>query len=984
MNAEELNILAKFDMTSTGCLVMVSDLAGCENVSEILALSVAESFGATAVYFRRTIDNSMSKPLVYIYDEDSIDRQEINDIHKDLWSSGVVPLFYIVSNTSLKIYNCHKSLQRVGRSQQYISKPIDTFDFESEVIEQFRIEKYSSNLFDTGVFWENNSELIHFANSPYQKLLKGLENAKKYLKKQETGLSDYTINKLLIIGILLRYLEEKEDEYGTKLLEVKRDLIDQFPNSNNFVDILRNGQLVSYLKELNRTLNGNLFNLTPIENTQLQETNLEHVAAVFDGTLDGGQYVLWKLYSFNKLPIELISSVYEAFLTKDKSIVYTPPYLANTLIDECMPLYKSQELFSDGNFKVLDPSCGSGIFLVAAFKRMVEWQALNNYKKTGELEFPDVSELKKILKNNIFGVDIKKGATLISMFSLNITLCEKLTPMEVWDKLKFENLSEANIFTDNFFSYYNDCEKGQFDLVIGNPPFNPPKDENGKEISNGDYLRSIIEEYDHVPNKDINDHNLALIFHDKTRDLVKNSGQQCLILPSSAFIYNSKSTNYRNRYFSDNTVSKVYDFTHLSDRIFINANIAVVGVVASKSNPNEKHELKHVVVKRSSVAEQRFYFEIDHYDIHKMNLKFQIDFPFIWKINLLGGGRLVNLVKYINCFDSLKDYLLSKKDDGWKFGEGYQITHDGAKSETELLSKGYSKAEWLTDKDSVLTESFTEKSFNTERETNFMFRRPGKRKKDIFKPPHILVKGNLGKNGLPVHFVDKYLTFKDKITGIHAPREDEHLLKQVFSWLKSNPDLLRFIVSITSTRAGVTMSSKELLSRDILALPYPDGGEISLSKSEKVLIGDVLKYGIKSKQSINNSPYEITVEEENLTSFGELFCDALDPIYATETNTWFTHSYKIEKEYTAYAFCYGNKSKWNRNILDLQSKSTYKDILRSAAGHIKYTRIIRKYLHIDGFDMLVLIKPSTIRYWLGSIALRDADETFSDLKRIGK
>lgn len=983
MTNESLNILSKFDMTSTGGLVMVNDIYKLTDHSEILAISQAKTFGATAVYFRKPEAENRSIPQIYIFDEDSLSNIQIESVHKDLWSSGVVPLFYIVSNTSLKIFNCHKSVEQNKKTKRFKSIPIATFNFENDVVEQYQIEKFSSRLFDTGVFWEQNSELIHFKNSPYKKLLQGLEKAKNYLSKQSIGLSDFTINKVLIIGILLKYLEEKQDEHGTKLLEVNRDLIDQFPDSQNFVDILKNGHFVPFLKELNKTLNGNLFNLTENEKDKLQEVDLNLVADIFDGTIDNNQFVLWRLYSFNKLPIELISSVYEAFLTKEKSIVYTPPYLANTLIDECMPLHKSEELFSNRAFKVLDPACGSGIFLVAAFKRMVEWDAINKFKQTGILKFPEISEIKQILRNNIFGVDVNKGATLISMFSLNITLCEKLTPMEVWQELQFENLSQSNIITDNFFSYYNTCAKDSFSLVIGNPPFNPPNDENNKKISNGAYLKYLIEEYQHVPSKDINDHNLALIFQDKTRDLIKETGQQCLILPSSAFLYNTKSVNYRNRFFKDNTISKVYDFTHLSDKIFVGANVAVIAVVSTKEASDKSKSLQHIVVKRSSVAEERFYFEIDHYDVHSVNSKLLSEFPFIWKINLLGGGRILNLIKYLQNIDTLKSFLVSKKEDGWRFGEGYQASHNGDRSEEWLKQHNFKKADYLTGKLSVITETFNHNGYDTFIENKVYFQWP-RTKIEIYKAPHILFKGNLGIEGLPVHYVEKDLIFKDKITGIHAPKKDEQLLKEIYCWLKDNSKLLRFIISVSSTQAGITMSSKVLLSKDILELPYPDRGEISLSSSEKVLIDDVLKYGINSKQSVTNSPYETSVKDNELKLFGKLFCEALNPIYANDNNVWFSHGYQIENEYTIYAFCYGIQANWKKDILNLDSKEIFTNILKSTQGHIKYTRVLRKYLHIEGFDVLVLIKPSTMRYWLGSIALRDADETFTDLKSIGK
>ncbi len=79
-----------------------------------------------------------------------------------------------------------------------------------------------------------------------------------------------------------------------------------------------------------------------------------------------GQQSLWPLYSFDVIPLEFISSIYEAFVTKDKGTHYTPAYLVDIVLDTCLPW--------DGDewdVKVLDPACGSGIFLVKAFQRLV-------------------------------------------------------------------------------------------------------------------------------------------------------------------------------------------------------------------------------------------------------------------------------------------------------------------------------------------------------------------------------------------------------------------------------------------------------------------------------------------------------------------------------------------------------------------------------------------------------------------------------------
>jgi len=75
--------------------------------------------------------------------------------------------------------------------------------------------------------------------------------------------------------------------------------------------------------------------------------------------------------------IEVISSVYEELLSGDsKDMVYTPEMLVNLMVDECMPLREPQK-----NFKMIDVICGSGIFLVKAYKRMIQWCRYNEWKK---------------------------------------------------------------------------------------------------------------------------------------------------------------------------------------------------------------------------------------------------------------------------------------------------------------------------------------------------------------------------------------------------------------------------------------------------------------------------------------------------------------------------------------------------------------------------------------------------------------------------
>lgn len=960
-----------------------------DNPIEILALHQAEKFGATAVYFRRYANSKSSVPQIYIYDQ-PYDSNELIDLHRKLWSSGVVPFFYIVTDSQIKIFSCTKKAD-VKNNELKIS-PLETFLLINEAQEAYNYQKYSARLFDNGTFWENdkNKALLDLKNSPYQILLEGLLRAKKQLITQinDVNLSENTISKLLIMGLLVKYLEEKQDEDGVKLLDIARDFYHKFSNAKQFTDILRNGQCVEFFDELSLKFNGKIFLLSDTEKEELRNAHLNYIAAVFDSEIDNqGRYILthidWKLYSFNYLPIELISGIYEAFLNKKgkKDVVYTPPFLVNLLVDECMPIYKAEEYFSEENFKVLDPSCGSGIFLVTALKRMIQWKAVIHHQKTGIVQYPEPETIKRIIRNNIFGVDVEKEATLITIFSLSIALCDKLSPMQVWENLRFDDLSEKNIQTKNFFQFFNETPKENFDLVIGNPPFNPPSESN-----NNDYYKLLQRDYNTASSFAIHDNNLALLFWDKAILLCKPQKSICLILPSGTWLYNNNAPEYRKHFLKTYDVKKIIDFTHLSDVLFHgSANVAVCATIAQNKKPSEDN-LLHITVKRSNSTEKRAFFEIDHYDFHSVNYETALHNPLVWKANLLGGGRLLRLINRLSNLRNLEEYLEEKKEkSGWKFGEGYIIRHDGTRSEEELLEEKYTKADWITDKKTVLTDKFSESNIHTSIETEKSFWRPRINNKEIFSPPHILIKENLGQEKIPIVFSDEYLCFKHEIIGIHAPNEQRKELEELYHNLNNHHSTTfrSFLISI-SGRAGITFSKTTLLKKDIFNLPYPENElDLELSQSETIVRDDVLNYLMKSGQDSKNSPLNKNADEPELAQFGEVFCRILNPIYATEEMSWQVDSFKSFDKLTVYAFRFGKIMSESIINLEADFSKTEQLIYNQTKQNIRITRVLRSYLRHQNNDVLILVKPNQIRYWLKSVALRDADETFADLKRAG-
>jgi hypothetical protein len=76
--------------------------------------------------------------------------------------------------------------------------------------------------------------------------------------------------------------------------------------------------------------------------------------------MPSGQLCLWPQYAFDAIPLEFISSIYEAFVSERaarEGIYYTPPRLVDFILDRVLPWNGER-----WNLKVLDPACGSGAY----------------------------------------------------------------------------------------------------------------------------------------------------------------------------------------------------------------------------------------------------------------------------------------------------------------------------------------------------------------------------------------------------------------------------------------------------------------------------------------------------------------------------------------------------------------------------------------------------------------------------------------------
>lgn len=988
------------DMGFTSGNGLCSNPGETRNYAERLYLDEAKKLGASAVFFRRFFKNTSattenpeapvsSEPVVYIFEkpESFFNSPEHKKLHAALWSAGKAEVYIILTSTRIDIINARKPAKRVSDHELIIDGEDDSIVLAGKAISEFDDHRFSAHLFGSGTFWEQSglAKKVDGNSNPHIFLLDYLMEARKKISSsQELDLDASVVDKLLIVCILVKFLEEIKDDEGKHTLKA----IYQEYKIDSFAEALERGLCFNVLENLANEFNGKIFDtFSESEKRKIEKTDLSLIAQFLLANidLDTQQYFIWEQYNFEHLPAEVISAIYENFIQSEaqrklgqpeKGVVYTPIHLVNLLVDEMMPLDKP-ELFLNGSFKILDPACGSGVFLVAAYKRLLQWWTINNYRRHGEIVYPNKEIAQKILEDNIFGVDVQETAILVSIFGLTTALLDKLSPKEIWNNLKFKDLTEKNIQKNNFFTWAETVEdkNEKYDLVIGNPPFNPPSGSSKKTAVSDDLLALFG-----IKSKDIPNNNLALKFFEGALFFGK---KVCMILPANVILYNKATTaqSYRARIFTDFTVEKIFDFTHLRRGLFHKAADTPVVAFLVNKQPSHNQPIEHVVVKREFSSENKIRFEIDYYDHHLVKWTWAIDEnrQFIWKTDLLGGGRLFHLIYKLSILQTLKDFIEAQP--GWKEIRGFE-------GGNKII---------LENKDVIVG---IEENNQPNIRKNVVVKTDNLKDAFMYKPPFMIVEQVLGKNNLPISFIPKnnnitnnsHLYYNRDFIGISVPEKDESILKDIYNLIrfKESENQLNYQLFVLATSSNcLVLHETATRQGDVLSIPLPNNiSDLELSEAEKIIQDDVLKYYIHlgkaiSENSAGRALHEPVTDSE-LQAFGQVYCDTLNTIYAKDDKSWQMGQVLQTPMFISFQFGYGKDGGLEQEILTASDKEliTLLEDKASNSGAL-HKKILRFYKHENGYDCVFLIKPHTRRYWLKSIALRDADDTFMDLRKAG-
>ena len=400
--------------------------------------------------------------------------------------------------------------------------------FERENVANGSLDAYSENLCN-----RKGSETVdvHFLSTLDELRTKLAVVISKLNREMSEKDINYAVQQIIDRIIFLRVAEDRNVEnYGLLALANPKN-----KNEDDFKNYGFNGEN-SYYENLNyifdranEKYNSGLFDEDAIvRNLNIDDKTIKDIIDEL--------YTPKNPYQFSVIPVEIIGNAYEQFLGKTISIdknhkavielkpevrkaggvYYTPEYIVDYIVANTVgEAIKGKTPDEIVNIKILDPACGSGSFLLGAYKYLLnyhkEYFLKNKTKKYMGSRYEIIDESgnlalwvrKQILINNIFGVDIDSNAVEVAKLSLllksfedsfNVNeygqgslLNEKILP-SLDNNIKCGNsligndfyeshldLDDATLYKINCFDWEEEFKSifkgGGFDVVIGNPPY---------------------------------------------------------------------------------------------------------------------------------------------------------------------------------------------------------------------------------------------------------------------------------------------------------------------------------------------------------------------------------------------------------------------------------------------------------------------------------------------------------------------------------
>ncbi len=773
-------------------------------------IKILNEINPFAVYL---VDN---KPFVLFIENSSSD-SNLKNISKLVWNSQI-PVAFVCDSNSVKIFN--------GKSM----------DFETEILNEIGADKINNFTHESEFSFYQISDPLFW--DKYEKTYSQL-HLNEYLLKNIMSLTDVLKNtyqikfatKLVLRLIFIRYLIDRGVD-----LDYTNFSCDIDKSQQALLSVCKDKeQLYKLFQHLKDKFNGNLFELgDEITDLSLTSDVFELLSEFLSGDIDlgSGQRSLFAMYDFKIIPVELISNIYEILLgkeTRDKdNAFYTPNYLAEYILDKTTLVF----LKSNKKYKILDPSCGSGIFLVNSFKRMIDINI-------GASLFCDDDELlQDILQNNIYGIDINEDAIDVTIFSLYLTVLDYKNPKTL-SCFKLPNLKNNNLVVTDFFDdrKLESFKNIEFDFIIGNPPWG--------SVSDGMHLQYCKE---HGHDKRQQNKEICRSFVFRARDF-SSKNTVCSFILHSKILYTQKepSKRFRQYLLKETCILDIVEMSSVRKLVFKNAN-APAAVITFNYNSEENNLENRIIY--TSLKPNMFFklfniIVVEKYDVKYVpqNLLYENDWA--WKTIVYGFSADVDIIQKVKRnFYTVNDFIRNKN---LNYGTGIQINGNESHDATHL------KGKWYVDSRKGIDSFYVDLSKGRKLFEDKM-RRPKPDQQQLFVPPYVLLKKGVDTKSYRYRSALSNDTFiySDAVTGICGTQEDMECLYSLVGIFNSS--FYSYLNVMLGTSAGIEREQgfsteiftyPSIASEDIANLVVKIQHQVQVEK-ETLFVSE-----IKSKQLIN-------------------------------------------------------------------------------------------------------------------------------------
>ncbi|GMO40005.1 MAG: N-6 DNA methylase [Termitinemataceae bacterium] len=994
-------------------------------------ISAASEAGAEKIYF---VENTPS----VIFARSGKGTKDRIDAFNRIWCLGRPRILFLESDGEVSVIDLAQP--PIHYKQNDISSEMEKLSILKDVKNELqKLQCFNRDNVESGKVFED-SRFGDLKNRADRALISNLHTVRSELIK--AGLTSPCAHSLIARSIFIRYLEDRKiltADYFTKIADTSKSWkkLISIPTSDENVDfsgieslyarVLQN-KIFTYtlFKNLAKDFNGDMFYDVAAEEKHVKPEHLQLIRSLLFGSSGIEKKLFFYSYQFNIIPLDLISSIYEEFYqsipvknkTKDSKArqdgaYYTPPALVEFLLSRVL----TADILKT-NPRILDPACGSGIFLVESFRRIVRYRRSQGIKTTFD-------DLKNILGNQLVGIEVNEEAARITAFSLYLAMLNYLEPRSILEhinkKNRLPNLVNCgdntknhynNIHINNAFSLNNETI-GSVDVIVGNPPWGSDSNKSDNETKK---RFAVMEKWCSDREHPIGDKEQSQAFLWFALDVLDDNGICAMLTSAGVLLKNSlTSQDFRKKWMKSICISEVFNFTHVR-KFFFHGAISPFVVITFRKEPQDNKSVVYWSPKQTSFIDGTQSIILSKYDrayLVRQNLTNNK----IWKINWFGRHADFLFISQLTHLDKLISIV-----DRSKSGQGYMVS-----------SKKYSFSDYKKYPSIKKLESRYE-SPKMLKSPNAVHRIGAAKSYNISK---ILINEGILEQGIPKGLIiSKYIkepvTFSESCYSLVLTNDSDKFNLAVLGILWSS--FSRYYFFHTASNWG-TWHHKILLD-ETLQMPLPEG--IKDDRADRVvsIVKKLRDYNPKIKDLLNPNGipeeniiatrhkleseldaavfdlYEFSKKEINLIKD---CCNVTIPFFYDPNKSIGSKSV-IENDDTFwiqnYAECFSKQ--WKPYI---KSDETLRaDLCIAVSGNIiamefypadigdewdllpkdkLWTHVldeIENYIHhplgisqilLDGFiqiitnDSIIVIKRNQKRFWTRSIAYEDAEATIT-------